>query len=358
MSNRRLNIWLWILGGLSFAFLLFAFFAPYTFLQPNVIPDVDFSEGGELGKTIGGLMAPFIAIAAALLTFIAFLVQYQANLRIQTQFRIQQVSNNFFEMLRLHKENINEMNIVGYDYIEQKLQPKPIQNPLVRNTSGRKVFVTMNKELEAAFFICKYYLANRPSTKIDEDNLANLSYEIFFYGINSDAINQRTIDDTSFKGLKEKFKEIRNKHANTFSKSNVHSFGGGKKITLYFKYKPFSGHESRLGHYFRHLYSTVSYVVEKEQERIISAEECREFLKLLRAQMSNDEQLMLYYNYRIGFGENWDKLGNRGNRYLTDYRMLHNIPLHRVSITEKAEDHFSEYVKENGDSVFEQLEEK
>ena len=356
MSNRILRIWLWILSGLSFLFIMFAFFAPYTFLQPNIIPDIDFSQGGELGKAIGGLMTPFIAIAAALLTFIAFLVQYQANLRIQTQFRIQQVSNNFFEMLRLHKENINEMEIVGYDYTEEKLPAKIILNPIVRNTSKRKVFVTMNNELEAAYFICKYFLENKPNSKATEEGLAQLAYEILYYGINSNAINRGSIDDILFKGLKEKFKEIRNKHAETYSKSNTYSFNGGRKVNMYFKYKPFSGHESRLGHYFRHLYSTVTYLVEKEQQNIISEEECREYLKLLRAQMSNDEQLMLYYNYRIGFGKNWDKLGSRGNTFLTDYKMLHNIPLHRVLITEKAENHFSTYINENGISLFEQLE--
>jgi len=358
MSNKWLKIWLWILGSLSFGFIIFAFFAPYTFLHTNIIPNVDFSQGGELGKTISGLMAPFIAIAAAILTFIAFLVQYQANLKIQTQFRIQQVSNNFFEMLRLHKENINEMQIVGYDYTEKKMPSDTVQNPIVRNTSKRKVFVTMNSELEAAYFICKYFFENRSSTKITDEELAQLAYQILYYGIHSDAINQGGIDDISFKELKKKFKVIRNKHADTYSKSNTFSFNGGKKVNLYIKYKPFSGHENRLGHYYRHLYSTVDYVVEKETKSLISQEESREFLKLLRAQMSNDEQLMLYYNYRIGFGKNWDKLGNRGNKFLTKYRMLHNLPLHRVSIAEKAEIHFADDIVIYEKSLFEQIDEK
>lgn len=33
---------------------------------------VDFSNTGEVGDTIGGIMGPFIAIAAAILTFLAF----------------------------------------------------------------------------------------------------------------------------------------------------------------------------------------------------------------------------------------------------------------------------------------------
>ena len=42
---------------------------------------LDFSDTGEIGDTIGGIMGPFIAIAAAGLTFIAFWVQYKANIQ-------------------------------------------------------------------------------------------------------------------------------------------------------------------------------------------------------------------------------------------------------------------------------------
>lgn len=35
----------------------------------------------------------------------------------------------------------------------------------------------------------------------------------------------------------------------------------------------------------------------------------REYLKILRSQMSNDEQLMLYYNFIIGFGADWENEG-------------------------------------------------
>lgn len=42
---------------------------------------IDFSTTGQIGDTIGGIMGPFIAIAAAGLTFIAFWVQCKANIQ-------------------------------------------------------------------------------------------------------------------------------------------------------------------------------------------------------------------------------------------------------------------------------------
>lgn len=41
--------------------------------------ELDFSNTGEIGDTIGGIMGPFVAIAAAILTFLAFWIQFKAN---------------------------------------------------------------------------------------------------------------------------------------------------------------------------------------------------------------------------------------------------------------------------------------
>ena len=37
---------------------------------------VDFTDTGEIGDTIGGIMGPFVAIIASFLTFLAFLMQW------------------------------------------------------------------------------------------------------------------------------------------------------------------------------------------------------------------------------------------------------------------------------------------
>ena len=58
----------------------------------------------------------------------------------------------------------------------------------------------------------------------------------------------------------------------------------------------------------------------------------------------------MYYNYRIGFGSKWDYLGDdkdniiRNNRFLTEYRMIHNMPVDKVKYTENPRDHFADYI--------------
>ncbi len=347
MTDKTLKVWIWILGFFSFLLIFFSFFAPWSLLQPNILPDTDFSQGGELGKTIGGLMAPFIAIGAALLIFIAFLVQYQANQRIQEQFKIQQFESQFYEMLRLHKENVNEMKITGYGIIEQetleyngdkKSSKKTITKiQTTRFTEARKVFVTMVTELVACYELIEFY-NNHWSTNYEKKELLKLAYQFFFFGVKSDLITSDTIETNTIDNFRTELVAARKIHKNSFGENNAFPGVNGNTIKLYIKYSPFSGHESRLGHYYRHLYSTVKFVVNQEN-KLFNYDEVRAYLKILRSQMSNDEQLMLYYNCIIGFGKDWEDKG-----YLTKYRMLHNLPITKVKHVDHPITHFSNFI--------------
>ena len=78
---------------------------------------IDFSTTGEIGDTIGGIMGPFIAIAAAGLTFIAFWVQYKANIQQRHDIAIERFESNLFEMIHIQQEITNGLQVdkVGSD---------------------------------------------------------------------------------------------------------------------------------------------------------------------------------------------------------------------------------------------------
>lgn len=65
---------------------------------------IDFSSTGQVGDTLGGIMGPFIAIAAAGLTFIAFWVQYKANIQQRHDVAIERFERNVFEMIHIQQE--------------------------------------------------------------------------------------------------------------------------------------------------------------------------------------------------------------------------------------------------------------
>ena len=79
--------------------------------------------------------------------------------------------------------------------------------------------------------------------------------------------------------------------------------------------------EDNFGHYFRHLFLIVKFVVTKP-DSFLTYEEKRNYLRILRASLSTFEQIFLYYNWLSGYGNQWE---NNENHFFTDYRMIHNV---------------------------------
>lgn len=83
---------------------------------------IDFTGTGQIGDTIGGIMGPFVAIAAAGLTFIAFWVQYKANIQQRHDIAIERFESNLFEMIHIQQEITNGLLIekVGSELNSQR----------------------------------------------------------------------------------------------------------------------------------------------------------------------------------------------------------------------------------------------
>jgi len=308
----------------------------------------DSQTTGQIGDTLGGTTAPYIGLTAIFITFVAFWVQFRANKQVQKQFAMQQFESQFYEMLRLHRLNVSEMKISGYEVLVSRTEETTDNNKKKsvtrsqssKRTEGHKVFVTMSTELKCCYEFLEKYQADL-GTNYAKKDLLGLAYRIFFFGSSSELISSARIDNSFIEHCQRELRKVRIAHKTSFSQNNVYP-GLNKDIKLYIKYSPFTGHESRLGHYYRHLYSSVKFVVEKEKTGLFDYQKARDYLKLLRVQMSNDEQLMLYYNYSIGFGSDWEK-----REFLTKYRMLHNLPVNKVRYAEDPREHFAAFIKSN-----------
>ncbi|GAA4907553.1 hypothetical protein GCM10023313_08000 [Mucilaginibacter defluvii] len=296
--------------------------------------DFDFTNTGQIGDTIGGLMNPFIALSGVIVTGLAFYIQYRANKQQRELFveeqaantkqlqdqinhqnseiKVQQFESQFYEMLSLHRDNATEMRINGYDFKEIRNKEEVYLDRFEKVTEGRKVFVTMKTELECLFGI---WLNLFP--KLGKEGFKKC-YLLFFSGL--DEFKKKFPEDAEFIAKVTKARErheepdIDNIKFNSVRKEYL------PKAQLYFNYKPFSGHASRLGHYFRHLFLTVKSVVKSKE--IKSYKERMRYLKLLRAQLSNHEQILLFYNWLGDYGEAWE---NDSNRFFTEYCMIHNL---------------------------------
>lgn len=74
-----------------------------------------------------------------------------------------------------------------------------------------------------------------------------------------------------------------------------------------------------LGHYFRFLYSIFKYIYKGN----IPDEQKYVFAKILRAQLSNYELLILFYNATSKYGANFEV-------YINEYQLFDNLPLHEL----------------------------
>lgn len=314
-QNNKFGKLEWLILFASLIFIIFSFFAPYI-LSNESNWDIDFTSTGQIGDTIGGIMNPFIALAGVLLTFLAFYIQFKAN-RLQynnfkfeieeqrLQFSKSQFENQFYEMLRLHKENVNELRIEQIFTNSEKEKSREI-------IVGRKVFDLLKTELEILILLAKKHF---PDSDINLQ--LNEAYGIFFHGVKKQDNSKHDFFDDAI--------EIQKMYGLTDFADLNRAYQYKIKTEYYIKeelhYQIFLGHSHQIAHYYRHLFQTVKFVV-SQSENLLSYEDKRRYLRILRAQLSNNEQAMLFYNWLSKFGKQWE---NDENKFFTDYRMVHNV---------------------------------
>jgi len=129
------------------------------------------------------------------------------------------------------------------------------------------------------------------------------------------------------------------------------SIGDDNNYDYFFhlKYKPFGGHLSRLGHYYRHLYQLIKIIDEFNNDDIDDKDlhlDKKSYARIVRAQLSSNEQLLLFYNSLSHIGEGWLR-----NNYLKDYRLLKNIPLPLANLGKNPIDIFGRF-DDKGEKLF------
>ena len=114
-----------IFGGIC----VVIFGLPTIFTQlPSI---VDFTETGEIGDTIGGIMGPFVAIGAAFLTFMAFWVQKEANEAQRQDIKVERFNNNFFNLLNIHEQITNSLEYNTYEMLNGQTEPKSYRGRVI-----------------------------------------------------------------------------------------------------------------------------------------------------------------------------------------------------------------------------------
>lgn len=320
-------------------------FFPYWFTRDGD-PDLCFKGTGEIGDTIGGIMGPFVAIIAAFLTFIAFLIQYDANelqkKELERQKKIRQREEfevKLYKMLDEHKDNVNQLtagNLHGRDAIPELLGELSYIFSCVRficdSINKNKKFQHLKGEQDKALEYLKGMYSD-PRSALKSQLL--LSYYLFFYGrpyhtVENMKAGKVLFEDEVYNRLKGiTYIQSSNDYIDyIYDNDNIMSILPSQYTA---SFQMMKGHNDQLGVYFRQLYQMVSFIA-KADNTIFTEDDKYAYAKLLRSNMSDTEQVLLFYNSLSEMGEKWNepldktKEGREGMGFIARFRLIKNIP--------------------------------
>lgn len=320
-----------LLAFLALLALVATIFAVITLWRFTGFSTFD-SSTGVIGDTFG-IMNPFIAIAAALITFAAFWVQFKANEEMIRENRKQQAISRFYEMLTIHRENIKELkwmqNIYSTKNSNLRLLKRPEEETIEKN--GRQIFLHHLIEFTLTYDILGVLA---PSQKAIQR--VQRAYSIYYLGTDDKIFNYgmrnaiyQALTDGNIKSFSSTIKKIFKGKIKSTESQEMNNI-----IQTLFQYRkffisqpPFFGHFDDLDNYYRHLFLMVKTVA-NEDEKYLPPDEKTNLLKILRAQLSTREQIMLFYNWFARYGYEWEEETKNGNHFFTKYRMIHNIMPH------------------------------
>ncbi len=261
---------------------------------------------GQVGDMMGGMSAPFINLLSAVLVYFAFQVQVKANQIQSENFSAQMekqesdrkhqlFESQFYEMLSLHKQNVTELSIFEHQFSDDDFHGTFFNDKIA--IQQRNVFVQLQHKFQ---YLLQSYMKLYKISKHNNDTM-NICYSILFFGyvdqfddvISKDAFDRGILEETIFS---------------------------------YFQ-SLFPGYSHLLGHYYRHLYHVVCLIHKNNELDYLSK---MKYLDMLRAQLSNQEQAMLFYNWLGGYGKNWEN-DSIGQNFFTEYNMIRNLWHDRLS---------------------------
>lgn len=357
--NRRNSLLGWVESHLNLVMivsLLVIVIVPFVFSLPAFCRFFELHEGHNVGDAIGGITAPVIGIVSILLLCITLQAQKDAEYRTALE-------NRIFQMINLHRKNVESMhsearNLDGQDVF--KMISDQIDNcvkdltPFFEQESAESILSdSFAVELQKA----------RPGVDLKAFAKLDIAYSVVYIGLRDEYLDTlelllakryqkeffmpllnflRLRPVSNHKEGREEWKKLAMESVETkkiFSAAIVDDDPDPrvkKQLLLYFptlnsglREKYYWGHQFRLGHYFRHLFSTVEYIDSQED---LSEKKKYEYVKMLRTQLSNTEQMVFMANSISDMGSPWElfRKDPDGKAFITTYNLIRNIPQKEV----------------------------
>lgn len=239
------------------------------------------SSAGLLGDFIGGYIGTTFALLSVVLLYTTLKSQRKTA-------ALQNFESRYFELLKMHRDNVAELQI--------------------GDSEGRKLFVLLMREFRACADQIKE-VATRQKLDFTSYEMLELGYYVLYFGVgpNSSRMLKTSLAkfDTSF------IAELEHVLNTSTLKEKI-------KAERRLGYLPFEGHQSRLGHYYRHLFQMITFV---DHQKIDIDK--YEYIKTIRAQLTNHEQAFLLINSLTPMGRAW-----WDRNLMIKFKMVRNLPEH------------------------------
>lgn len=298
MARKHPNIYI----GLSWILLFIGAAISVGFLIINCTncefsSDFDYEATGQFGDYIGGVVGTVFALAGTILVFASFVQQQHRN-------TLESFERNYYEMLRVHEDIVREMNYEGKR--SREIFPIAIEHLRIIYLETLQQLTEVERKAKSGTLNLEGFTNDNIVHFIHDSGIDNMamiiSVGILYYG--SDQYFLQSRRDAALEAITKEVKD------------NLADFG----------YEPM---DNVLGHYFRQMYHTVKYVL---QPKWLTEEDRYGYVKLLRAQLSDYEQMMLYYNSLSINGFAWKRSKSKTEiekmSLIARFRLIKNIPYH------------------------------
>jgi len=321
-----------LIFGLTISIVFYCVLRDSNYTLADSTHKVSISETGNIGDFVGGVVGTVLSFASVILLILTLTVQRDQN-------KLDRFGQTFYEMLHIHNDNVTSMKLKDVD-----------------NTTGRDVFSKLVTDYEHIYDIVHGCFENIRSLvplsgKDREEKKAvlesmqeylkdrqktirlnmRIAYGFFFYG------SEKFLLKSEMPAEKEILEHV--KHLLVLGNNMVCS------------------HNVLLGHYYRHMFQMLKLV---ENTSFLDEKEKYGYAKQLRAQLNDDEQVLLYYNSLSDIGKDWIvELGQKDRKkmcLIARFRMIKNIPYYKeikgIQPQELFKTEMTSY-KENHENFFE-----
>ncbi|MBR6597431.1 MAG: hypothetical protein IKK68_05715 [Paludibacteraceae bacterium] len=256
-------------------------------------------------NTISGILTPLFSLLAVIAAFVTLYRQRKQN-------EIQNFENHLFQMIDQ----------------QHKLEEKVVN----KHGSFRELYEKFFKICFYVFYDEDFNEVVKGNDKRNEIGLKIANY-IFYFGADKDFLCDKTFQILTGKnyGLdKKKLKALISK----LNKNKKYSERNGKKYYLFHTQK-----SEELGIYYRNLFNAIRYIDWECPDDDMGKK--KEYAKLVRTNLSDFAQLMLYYNMQGERGKAWmnkdevkDPKGNQ-DCLLTRYKPIKNCAISVIQLDDK-----------------------